>query len=353
MIETVQEPGSPDKIVLEDKARDRGRRRLLGSFIVALWGVAAIYGWQFDAFAGLTMVPAWLWLIPGGILILLVRPGTTRRLWFLHFLSWLAFGILCVPETPGVIRSIYKASDVATKEPHLLRVVSFNTAAENGWAEEIKKYQPDIILVQECGSQKTLDNLGQELFGEDYAIEFFLNVGILSRGKKIGTLEYKPWDYLNEYVHATFEVSTSRTVDIVSCRLDTPIVRYDFWSSEFWRHYSQLRQTHRSDLEYYAFGDTHLTTGEKSTRKNPLILGGDFNAPARDGCVKTIRSHLVDTFEVAGIGAGNTGPSRMPIHRVDQIWVSRDWRIVRCIAVPMAVSDHRMVLCDLEWIDAE
>ena len=55
----------------------------------------------------------------------------------------------------------------------------------------------------------------------------------------------------------------------------------------------------------------------------------------------------VDAFAAAGTGWGNTYQRRIPIHRIDQIHCTRQFRPLRCSAVTTRHSDHRMVVADL------
>ncbi|MGD0111676.1 MAG: endonuclease/exonuclease/phosphatase family protein, partial [Armatimonadota bacterium] len=83
----------------------------------------------------------------------------------------------------------------------------------------------------------------------------------------------------------------------------------------------------------------------------PIILGGDFNAPAGDAVFSLLRPRLRDAFAEAGRGWGNTWSSTLPLVRIDQVWVSKEWRAVNVVARWAGPSDHRMVVCDLERRD--
>jgi len=60
----------------------------------------------------------------------------------------------------------------------------------------------------------------------------------------------------------------------------------------------------------------------------PVILGGDFNAPADSGVFSRLKPHFRDSFSAAGIGLGNTIIESLPLLRIDQIWISNHFKAV-------------------------
>jgi endonuclease/exonuclease/phosphatase (EEP) superfamily protein YafD len=79
----------------------------------------------------------------------------------------------------------------------------------------------------------------------------------------------------------------------------------------------------------------------------PIIVGGDFNAPAGDAIFRTFRGRLSDSFRQGGRGWGNTFSNNHPLFRIDQIWISPEWQAVSVVARKTKHSDHRMVVADL------
>jgi vancomycin resistance protein VanJ len=79
----------------------------------------------------------------------------------------------------------------------------------------------------------------------------------------------------------------------------------------------------------------------------PLIVGGDFNAPAGDRIYRALPPRLRSTFRDGGKGWGNTVLNDFPIARIDQIWASDHFRTATVVARKTVNSDHRMVICDL------
>lgn len=79
----------------------------------------------------------------------------------------------------------------------------------------------------------------------------------------------------------------------------------------------------------------------------PLIVGGDFNTPPGDSLFRKLRPRLRDSFPEGGIGLGNTIINDIPLSRIDQLWVSRHFRIHSVLVRRTEHSDHRLVICDV------
>lgn len=85
----------------------------------------------------------------------------------------------------------------------------------------------------------------------------------------------------------------------------------------------------------------------------PVILCGDFNAVASSGVCRRLRQNLLDVQRnLLGHRPKATFYSRMPVARIDHIFVSRDIRVIS-IEVPrnqltLMASDHLPLVTDLQ-----
>jgi endonuclease/exonuclease/phosphatase (EEP) superfamily protein YafD len=136
-------------------------------------------------------------------------------------------------------------------------------------------------------------------------------------------------------------LQNGRVVEIVNLRLEPAIVRVDYWSPECWRLQTENRRVRRRQLQEIVarFAATPPAV--------PLLVGGDFNAPAGDKILRLLEPRLRDSFSEAGVGWGNTITVDFPFARIDQLWIDRHWAPTRVVAVPTKSSDHRMVIADL------
>jgi len=78
-----------------------------------------------------------------------------------------------------------------------------------------------------------------------------------------------------------------------------------------------------------------------------VVLAGDFNLPANYADLPIAVSGLQDCFSANGYGWGKTAPARLPLTRIDLIYVPRSAEVLYACAVPTAHSDHCMALAEV------
>jgi endonuclease/exonuclease/phosphatase (EEP) superfamily protein YafD len=78
----------------------------------------------------------------------------------------------------------------------------------------------------------------------------------------------------------------------------------------------------------------------------PIIVGGDFNAVARDPALSPVRN-LIDSFDAAGRGWCDTAPNELPFARIDRVYASAGLRVLASTAIKTQHSDHRMLIVDV------
>ena len=80
-----------------------------------------------------------------------------------------------------------------------------------------------------------------------------------------------------------------------------------------------------------------------------LLLCGDFNAPPFGVQYGRLTDHLTDGFAESGSGFGYTIPAVWPFIRIDYIFCNSWLRPVRAWVPSDISSDHRPMVCELEW----
>ena len=142
-------------------------------------------------------------------------------------------------------------------------------------------------------------------------------------------------------VHARITLLDGNEFELVSLRLEPPLVRIDLWSPECWREQTANRQRRRTQLENI------MSSVAAFSAETPLIVGGDFNAPPGDAVFQMLVPALHDAFGEKGRGWGNTIINAAPFLRIDQVWLSPQFRAVDVYSRKTKNSDHRMVVCDV------
>lgn len=318
----------------------RSVRRLAASATLCVL-VSMCYWLQPDWLAPVTLVPAWFWLVPA---FMLIAFGFNRMHWrwcLAVAALWATYAAVTVEETHSLIRSAIRPmpkGNASRAGGRAVRVVSLNCAAANrNVTAELAKWEPDIVLLQESPNREHLDRTSRELFGTDGSFLWSSDTSILARGD----VRPRSVDRGSYFVHAEIELAAGLKADVMSVRLNPPVFHLDFWTPGFWTDHRHNRIKHRQQIL-----DIMQRIGNLE-QSVPLIVGGDFNAPPDDPALLPLQRRLYDTFRTAGRGWGNTGTNRVPLFRVDQVWVSRHFRAESVTAQKTLHSDHRMVVCDM------
>jgi endonuclease/exonuclease/phosphatase (EEP) superfamily protein YafD len=310
---------------------------LLISAVLCLF-LYVCYSWQWDKCAAVTIFPVWAWLLPG---FFLTGIGFHKRLkWPVAgvLFLWIIFLFSFAEESRSLLRSrscSIPQWETARRQGKALRIVSLNCAGAENAAREILAYNPDIILLQESPGREMVKNMAQTIFKENAGYVWNFDTSILARGK-ISREEKSTF-----FARTCIRLPSGREIYVISLRLVPPVVRMDLWSLGCWRDQTRNRRQHRTQIQKIA------QQIQSIPQTMPIIIGGDFNAPAGDGAMESLHSRLQDTFKEAGIGWGNTGLNDIPVSRVDQIWATNHFQPVAVSAVKTVHSDHRMVICDL------
>lgn len=318
--------------------RPRSALVLLGMSSLLLAVVTGMYSLRNADVAAVTMLPAWLWLLPGLLLTLEgYRQRDFRRTAGIVTLLWGLFIAVYVDELPALLRGLMPESTAASS----MRVVSLNCAGgSEAAANETAAYRPDIILLQESPSRAEVERLTKKLYGDSGGSVVGLDASILARGK-VEPLTV-PLSLRMHAVSARVTVPGHPAVHVVSLRLPPPVARIDLWNPENWRlQAADFRQRRVTVQEFKTFLRELLEQPDSV----PLLVGGDFNAPARDGTLDPLgAAGIQDAFRQAGRGFGNTITNEMPFHRIDLLFTNpKRLRPLKVTAHRTQNSDHRLV----------
>lgn len=321
--------------------RGWGAVGLLAASGVLCLAMALCYLLRADGCAAITVFPAWVWAVPGLLLALAGWRMGWRAVVALFALWVLYLGV--VPEEGRVLLAHRPLPPVAPP-PGAIRVVSLNCGGGNPLAaDEVLAYHPDIVLLQESPSSRHVEALARRLFPQDPVTLVGVDAAIITHGRlePMPPPRSLPTLVRGAYVYARVTLPGGRRIGVVSLRLLPPLLRMDLWSPACWRDQRENRQLRRAQLRAITGQYADWPTTE------PLILGGDFNAPAGDAVCRLLTPRLHDAFREGGAGWGNTHMSDLPLLRIDQIWLSPNLRATAVTARPTRHSDHRMVVCDL------
>ncbi len=295
---------------------------------------------QPDWLAPVSIVPAWCWLLPGVILVCLGYNRKYKTTFSIVLFLWILFTAIFIEEARSILfsRSTPTSQWKNAQENGLgIRVLSLNCAGNARAAEEVTKWNPDIVLLQESPSRENVEQLAYKLFKENGCFLFGTDTSLIVNGT-IGSSRNDP---ASHFTYAEVELQSGKKVNVISLRLSPPVFRLDFWKPGFWIDHREKRIEHRQQIAEII---SYLKTTSQET---PVIIGGDFNSPPNDAALTAMRPQFRDAFSKAGNGWGATGTNDYPLFRVDQIWISQNFQATSLTAHNTLHSNHRFVIADL------
>jgi hypothetical protein len=297
-----------------------------------------------DAFAAITVFPVWMWLAPGLAFALAGIGRRGNRLVVAAVTAWLIFILVLAEERWSLLRLVTSPGlgtpEVGRGQGESIRVVSLNCNVGNSQAvEEVARYQPDIVLLQESPGRDAMRELGKKLFGVDGSMLPGVDASLIVRGRVIPA-DLAP-GLRSYFVQGRVILRSGTEVEVICTRLVPAVFRLDLWSPDCWREQRENRRKRREQLRVI------VQRLDSVPALVPLIVGGDFNAPQGDAVFRLLRPRLHDAFREGGRGWGNTVTNDVPFLRIDHVWASEAFRAVNVVARSTRHSDHRMVVCDL------
>lgn len=304
---------------------------------------------QPDKLAAFTVMPIWAW---GGIGILL----SSTAFYFLRApLSlvvtaiWALTVMLGADEARVIANLTTPAPQRGTAKPvdgiRPIRVITLNVARFRlgDPADDIAAWDPDIVLLQEATGTR-VKRIADRLYGGHGDYRSYAENGVVTRWKILREVRNPDPKFLHFNHNVTVELPDGSAVEVVNLHLSEAATNLRLWEKDCWREHRNARRKRRLEIAV-ALKILEDTTPFPESR--PVILAGDFNAPASDPVRHLLERDFDDAFQVAGTGWGDTFHRRIPIFRLDQIHVTRHFTPVRCRAVTTRHSDHRMVVADL------
>ena len=315
----------------------------------------AVFGWLLlgisvfsftlrpNVLAAFTFIPAWI-LTTLGILISLLLVLVSKKIMLYLLCGWIIFAAIFAEEPKSLLRGLFDWNvrwNAIVAERRLI-VASLNCAGGRiAPVREMLPFHPDILLLQETPTN--LDDL------QKIAIEFFGDKAFVLMGKDTTIITRFEIEEVNLgrsldgfMVYARLKTDSGVVLNVISIRLMPPVIDTDLFSADCW-------QAHRNDRISRQKQVTKIAAVvDGIPRSEAVIVGGDFNVTANDGCLRSMPNRLSDSFGWSGIEWGHTATNELPLFRVDQVWTSKELNPITVSAVPTKNSDHRMVLCKLE-----
>lgn len=216
--------------------------------------------------------------------------------------------------------------------PPVIRVATWNVhglrAGAAAVARVIRDEAVDILLLQETGPRRRLRALGAALgmvvYGDpsSFPRRRVQNAVLARPPREVRSHRLVRFDG-GSLVHPRGAV-VARLEDITAVSVHLGLV-----GAERGRHVEQLLEILRGIDE-------------------PIVVGGDLNAHPEDAVTATIAAVFPDVWTRAGEGDAMTFPSSVPTARIDYLFTGSAFRPLRIWTSGGTVSDHLMVIADLQ-----
>lgn len=309
---------------------------------VLLIAISCCFIFKPDSCAALTFFPPWAWGLLG-ITLAIFSVLYNKRILIISVIGWLIFILVFAEEPKSLPRGCFISNktwqNISAEKK--ITVISLNCAGGNMQAaREVLPYKPDIVLLQEIPSDKEdLTSLARELFENNFAIAYGPDTAIIARGKLQQTPLARPLSMF--MTQALVRLNSGIEIEVISTRLAPPTIEINLLSANCWAEHREDRKSRRKQIAQI------VEQLNQVPKNHPIILGGDFNVSANDGCLEGLKSHLKDTFAQRGVGWGHTAINAVPLFRVDQIWADSHFKPFSVFSRKTKHSDHRMVICRL------
>ena len=215
-----------------------------------------------------------------------------------------------------------------------LRVATWNVHGMRGGtravAAAVREQDADVLLLQDSGPRRGLRELGERLgwivcadpwaFPRRRVQNAVLVRTALAASVGSRLVRFRGSSFMHPRGVLVAEIDEGWTAMSIHLGLSGP---------ERGRHVAEL--------------DTPLEGSSGS-----IVLGGDLNAPPDDPGPRRLSRRATDCWAAAGEGPGATFPSQAPTARIDYLFVGPAIRPLRAWTAGGTVSDHLMVVAEVE-----
>jgi endonuclease/exonuclease/phosphatase family metal-dependent hydrolase len=277
---------------------------------------------------------------------------------------------------------------VKIKQPNTIRVMSWNVEhfdileykthpeKKQQMLDLINDYQPDIAFFEEMvGGLKNeqainyIPKMVNQLNFEDYHYSFndkldfdgnhHFGIILFSKYPIVNkqTVSYFPNDYnsIFQYADVVKDADTFRVFNIHLQSLKFSNSNLQYIEKPTVKDEVDLKKT-KSILSKLKTGflkrKVQADRIAEEIAKSPyaVIVGGDFNDVANSYAYNTIGKNLCNSFAEKGSGLGRTFSGISPTLRIDNIFASKQLKVLQYTCIKKKLSDHYSVIADLQFV---
>lgn len=284
-------------------------------------------------------MPQHVWLILPSLLLLIgfLRRNRGAVVWNLVTLAFVAIGLMGFRIPLGRVGI----------EPGIpVRVMTYNIHHGDAGLENVaataKRLNPDIVCLQEANAADWKSELPLQA-------NSYLRGWHIARFRELATLSKYP--ILSQHVQR-MQPKTGRAVLVTAMNVEGRrlVVLNTHLSTATGGSLFHLKvsmaEYMRDTVSTRSFQIKALQKiGESS--KGAVVIAGDFNTPPRGVLYNRMCGRFHDSFSVGGFGFGHTFIARLPVLRIDYVFVNDRFGVKRCFVPKASSSDHLPLVADL------
>lgn len=312
---------------------------LIGLSIILLYPIRCLTGDTFNLVRVISYITPWMLVF---YILMLIIAGLSRRKW-LSLAFAVPIFVTIFTYAPLFVPNI-QAHSLPKGFP--LKVMSYNLhniPEAEGIANVIRKEEPDILLVQELNIDKVLPYLRSNL--TDIYPELYIDI-VDQAGFKQAIFSRYPVKQISA------EFDKGRVQKII---VETPFGVIEVWNVHPIPPF--LTPPEQYDVQIAGL------VADIATMKDPLIVGGDFNATDQSLAYQAINQYLRNAHWEVGWGFGFSFPAPPytisanipiqtgPLWRIDHIFYSRQFFVNSARTLSTAGgSDHFPIVAELLFL---
>ncbi|MEM9282708.1 MAG: hypothetical protein AAGA96_12845 [Verrucomicrobiota bacterium] len=294
---------------------------------------------RWDSIVAITLIPVWTWAAFGMAASFLSWIFFRGPFAVVVFSIWMASGLLLSEEPRSLLRELFSSDDwIKNDQVETLRVINIDAAEEAKTLRTIADLAPDLVVIQRAPERQALEDLAADLYSETHQVVSHRGNALILRGEAVSILREPD----SATIHVRLLTPEGWLIDVTNIDLEPYLPSAKLWKPEVWTRLTTTRIQNRRRIRAY-LGENQIASGTIGR-----IVSGGFGTPPGDDVYRPLQSAgMLDAFEEAGTGWGNTYPSDHPLVRLDQIWSSPNLPPLRAKSVLNPGSGHRTVMADL------
>ena len=212
-----------------------------------------------------------------------------------------------------------------------IRLISWNTRWSGGLPEIerlLKREHPDVVCLQEIMGEGRTDPIWDRLRKQGWFVITKRQYAVISRFPMRMT-QVKPY-----FMQVELTIDRQK-LSIASAHLWLPYNMYAKSPLQYLSSISQMDAVRNHQVDEILNGAS-----------TPDIVCGDMNTPPMTSLMDRFKQRYQDSHLAGGVGAGLTYSERLPLVRIDHVFLAPRFKVLSNRSLRLLGSDHRAVMVE-------